>query len=153
MGEYKLKQPIRKTQPIQYLALVFFVVAFLIFIVLINPISTGAWRSWGYFSSSTEFAIWTIATFLVAGLMVVLVVRRDALHTYTVSLLWANRAYVTHEEYMQLMGELKFYVWHKGNAGEIQSRLQELVDKHKGKDLRVEEYGLRKEHAEHLANV
>lgn len=148
MKTYKLKQPVKNPQPIGYWLFVIGLSAFMLWMVLINPLLNWPFDRPGEVSR-LEYGLLTGGAIIAAVLAVIPVIRESSRFEYTLALLMANRHYVTHEEWMKLSNEHESKMV-RGNSPEIQSKLQDLVDSHKGKDLRVKEYGLKPQYAEDL---
>lgn len=150
---YKLIEPQRNKQSIEYWVFVACISTFMIWLLLVDPIVTGNWKSWGMFSSGLNYGLWTGSAIFAGILAIVPVVVNDSKHDYTLSLIYSNRDYITHLEYMALIDKLTYHVWKKGNAKEVQKELYRLVQSHAGLDLRVEQYHLKKEYAKNLVWV
>lgn len=153
MAVYKLREPEKNSQPIGYWFFVMLMTSFMIYIVILNPISNGSWRQWGFFSSSLEYVIINSLAFISAMLLMIPVVINDRKHDRVMALLWANRHNIMHDDFMNLMDKLEYHVFRKGNSREVQTDLQNLVDKYKGKDQRIKQYHMNPEFAENLEKV
>ena len=100
-----------------------------------------------------QHALIVLAASLTALAFMFPVIRNDIEFNYTMELLWNNKNYVTLEEFIELVNGLNVNVFLRNNANKQANRLQELVDAHKGKDLRVKKYKMPKELAEDLKKV
>lgn len=101
-----------KSDQIGYWLFVIFISAFMLYIMLIHPAETGAWKSWGMFKSAREYELWTGGA-IVSGIALVPVI-----------IWWTNRSLkpqnnlmeditsasltdqIDHRQYMQLINML-----------------------------------------------
>lgn len=162
MANYILKQPEKKSQPAGYWFFVGILSTFLLWIVLIRPMMLPADQMPFIFvydettkqvtdpvAQKLTYFFLTSGAIITALLLLIPSIRESSRFEYTLALLWVNRDYVMHEEYMSLADKLKSGIW-RGNSLQIQKELQDTVNKHKGKDLRVVQYNIKEEFAEDL---
>lgn len=150
MGKYQLKEPEKNEQSVGYWLFCTLIVSFLVYIVVINPVLSGSWKSWGFFDSAVQYVLVNLGAFVTAGLFMIPVVINDKKHQYALDLMYENRNYVLHNEWVKIVDKLTYHVWRRGNAKQVIEEFEATVDKHKGKDLRVKQYHMKKEFAEDL---
>jgi hypothetical protein len=155
--KYKLKGPEKRTQSqAGYWLFVAFISSFMLYIMLIRPLTMPADKMPFIFEYDKKthqvtdpakqkrtYALLTGGAIVSALVLMIPVVINDRKHSRAMELLWANRHNIMHEDYMSLMDKLEYHVWRKGNADEVIADLQKLVDKYKGKDMRFKEYGIK----------
>lgn len=148
--KFALKQPVRNSQPVGYWLFVTLIIGFLVYLMVINPM-----LSWDFANDQERYSYLaaTVGAFILAGVLMIPVIRNDSAHEHALALIMSNKNYMLHEDTMRLMDKLTYHVWRKGNAKQIEAEVQEIVDKNGGRDMRVQEFGFKPEYAQDLVAI
>lgn len=145
-----------KADRVGYYLFVTLISAFVLWIVLIRPLTLPADQMPFIFAYNSkthqvyphqqkvEYAEYTGGAILGALVLMVPVIINDRKHDKAMRLLWQNRNNIKHDDYMGLMDKLTYHVWRKGNSAEVITDLQKLLKQYKGRDMLHEEYGFSK---------
>lgn len=146
---YKLNEPEKNKESTGYWLFVIGIIALMVYIMIINPILNWEWEST---EETYTYVAATAGAFILAGLLMIPTIRNSNSHDYALAKLWANREYIEHEEYMEIIDILKPYMWKNNGSKQLLDELQKRVDAHKGKHITGHKY-FKKEYIKDLELV
>lgn len=157
---YKLNQPKKNTESkVPFYLFAGLLCSFLVWIMLIRPMTLPADKMPFIFvkdpahnshSQKEQYFLLTAGPILFAGLFMIPVVKKSNRHDYALALLWANRNNIHHEDFMQLCDMLNPNMLKDNGANAMIAELQKRVNNYGGVDMRVKDYGMKKQYAENL---
>ena len=153
MAEYKLREPVKNPQSTGYWVFVTLIVSFMLYIMLIRPLTMPADKMPFIFEYDKQtkqvtdpakqkrtYALATGIPIVVAGLLMIPTIRRSNKYDYANAKIYANWEYLEDGESTKLYGMLKPNLIRDNGANDVLEELQRMVDAHKGKHLAGRKY-------------
>lgn len=152
--KYKLLEPQKKPlgERLPFYLFAAFLTSFLVWIMLINPMSKPADQMPFIFEYNAEtkevypeaqkrtYFLLTGGAMLAAALFLIPVIRNDLKHDYALAKLWANREYLKDDEFSELIDLIKPSIIKSNGADEMLRELQVRVDRNGGKHITGHKY-------------
>lgn len=146
---YKLIEPKKNKQSSGYWLFVVLISSFLLWIVLIRPMTLPAENMPFIFvkdpannsqSQKTQYFLLTATPILLAGLFMIPTVRNGNKHDYALAKIHSNWEYLDDGETTKLYDMIKPYMIRNNGADKALAELQRMVDSHKGKHIAGRKY-------------
>ena len=153
MAQYKLREPVKNPQSSGYWIFVTLIVSFMLYIMLIRPLTLPADKMPFIFVYDKEtkqvtepakqkwtYGLLTGGAFVTAGLLMIPTIRRGNRYDYANAKIYANWEYLEDGESTKLYGMLKPNLIRDNGANAVLEELQRMVDSHKGKHIAGRKY-------------
>lgn len=151
---YKLNEPVKKPfgERLPFYAFAAIISAFLLWIVLIRPMSLPADQMPFIFEYNKDthevyankqkrtYFMLTSGAILTAALLTIPTVRNSNKRDYAMAKLWANREYLDTDEFSELVDMVNTNIFFNNGADNMLHELQSRVDKHDGKHITGRKY-------------
>lgn len=146
---YKLKEPKKNPQSSGYWAFVTLACAFLLYIMLIRPLTLPADKMPFVFvkdpahnasSQKWQYGLLTGGAILTAGLFMIPTVRNGNKFDYANAKIYSNWEYLEDGESEKLHDMLNYRMIRNNGADDAMRELQRMVDKHGGKHIAGRKY-------------